>query len=59
MRSIIVGFRLSEIEKRLLVKAAKQMGCPVSDAIRWALRRELAGTLKTDLIAGGLNQEAQ
>jgi hypothetical protein len=42
MRPIVVGFRLSEIEKRLLIKAAKRMGCPISDAIRWALRRELA-----------------
>jgi hypothetical protein len=42
MRPIIVAVRLSLPEKRLLVKAAKRMGCPVSDAIRWALRRELS-----------------
>jgi hypothetical protein len=41
MRTIIVGFRLSEIEKKLLDKKAKKMGVPLSDAIRWALRREL------------------
>jgi predicted kinase len=42
MRPIIVGFRLSVVEKTLLDRAAERMGCPVSDAIRWALRRELA-----------------
>jgi hypothetical protein len=59
MRPIIVGFRLSPLEKRLLVKAAKKMGCPVSDAIRWALRRELAESPKTYLPEGELNQETQ
>jgi hypothetical protein len=59
MRPIVVGFRLSEIEKRLLDKAAKRMGCPVSDVIRWTLRRELAETPKTHLSAGRLDQKDQ
>jgi|WetSurMetagenome_2_1015567.scaffolds.fasta_scaffold105994_1 hypothetical protein len=42
VRPVIVGFRVSEHEKSLLDQAAEEMGCPLSDCIRWALRREFA-----------------
>jgi hypothetical protein len=48
MRKIIVGFRLSKIEKNMLTKAARKMGCCLSDVIRWALRRELAEPSKRE-----------
>jgi hypothetical protein len=59
MRPIIVGFRLSKIEKKLLARAAKKRGCPISDFVRWALHREFTEIPKTNSPAGGLNQEGQ
>jgi hypothetical protein len=59
MRPIIVGFRLSKIEKKLLAKAARKRGCPISDVVRWALHRELTEIPKTGQPAGGLNQRGQ
>ena len=56
MRPIIVGFRLSKLEKKLLARAARKRGCPISDVVRWALHRELNEIPKSDLPAGGINQ---
>ena len=56
MREEIVSIRVSSVEKKMLKKAAREMGCPLSDAIRWALRRELAETPKIDQAARTPNQ---
>jgi hypothetical protein len=58
MRNEIISIRLSRVEKRRLAGAAEKEGCPVSDLIRWALRRELAGGLN-DKAAEGRNQPRQ
>jgi hypothetical protein len=43
MRDLIISIRVSGVEKRRLMIAARRAGCPISDLVRWALRRELAG----------------
>jgi predicted DNA-binding protein len=49
MRDRIMSIRFSEKEKERLEEAAKEMGCPQADVVRWALRRELAEPVETDL----------
>lgn len=56
MREEIVSIRVSSVEKKMLKKAAREMGCPLSDVIRWALRRELAEAPKIDQAARTANQ---
>ncbi len=43
MREKFLAVRLSKVEKLRLEKAARKAGCPISDFVRWALRRELMG----------------
>lgn len=44
LRPIVVGFRVSKIEKKFLIRAAKMRGIPVSDLIRYSLRAEFEAT---------------
>lgn len=48
MRDRIMSIRFSEKEKERLEEAAKEMGCPQADVVRWVLRRELAETIEAD-----------
>jgi hypothetical protein len=43
-RPEILSVRLSKVEKAGLIKAAKKVGCPVSDFVRRVLWRELGST---------------
>jgi hypothetical protein len=52
MREKILAIRVSKVEKKRLEKEARRQGCPLSDLVRWALRRELSE--KTDPTAGGV-----
>lgn len=44
VRPIVLGFRVSKIERKFLTRAAKKRGIPLSDLIRYALRAELEAT---------------
>lgn len=59
MRNEFVAVRLSTVEKKLLVRNAKRLGCPVSDYIRGALRVMFQGMIvmpKPEAAAGGLHE---
>ncbi len=47
MREQFMAIRLSLVEKTRLQKEARRQGCPVSDLVRWALRRELSDSGQT------------
>lgn len=59
MREKFLAVRLSRVEKSRLERAARRLGCPLSDLVRWALRRELAEIPKTEPPAGRLNRTEQ
>ena len=44
VRPIVLGFRVSKIERKFLTRAAKKRGIPLSDLIRYALRAEFEAT---------------
>jgi hypothetical protein len=45
VRPIVLGFRVSKIERKFLTRAAKKRGIPLSDLIRYALRAELEASM--------------
>jgi predicted DNA-binding protein len=57
MRSQIMSVRFSPQEKELLQAAAKEMGCPQADIVRWALRQVLAAVPKTP-VSGRASHES-
>lgn len=59
MRSQIMSIRFSEKEKERLEEAAKEMGCPQADVVRWALRRELAEAPKTGPTQNSANSQSE
>lgn len=59
MRREFIAVRVSLVEKGRLQKAARRLGCPISDLVRWALRRELAEAPKTERVSQRLNQTGQ
>ena len=59
MRDRIMSIRFSEKEKKRLEEAAREMGCPQADVVRWALRRELAEPVETDPAADRMNMVGQ
>ncbi|MBI4643350.1 MAG: ribbon-helix-helix protein, CopG family [Deltaproteobacteria bacterium] len=52
MRPIIFSFRISKEEKKLIAKAARKRGIPMSDLIRFLIRLQLEKPLRADLSAG-------
>jgi hypothetical protein len=59
MRNEFIAVRLSPTEKKLLVRNAKRLGCPMSDFIRTGLRLMFQGVIVIPKPAADELREAQ
>jgi len=59
MRNEFVAVRLSSTEKKLLVRNAKRLGCPMSDFIRTGLRLMFQGVIVMQPDPGGATPEQE